>query len=88
MPNKMVAPGQRGCEKNAPMKMPKAAEQHQPTKKTGKRVVKVCRRSFTSTDGEVALVPLKRKTLETSYSYFNAVNVFRCRNKNFFEKLI
>ena len=33
MPNKMVAPGQRGCEKNAPMKMPKAAEQHQPTKK-------------------------------------------------------
>ena len=25
MPNKMVAPGQRGCEKNAPMKMPKAA---------------------------------------------------------------
>ena len=70
MPKKMVAPGQRGCEKNAPMKMPKTAQQHHPTKKraTRKRAVKVCGRSFTSKHGEVALVPLKRKTLETSHS--------------------
>ena len=33
-----------------------------------KRGVRVCGRSFTSTHGEVALVPLERKTLEISYS--------------------
>ena len=70
MPNKMVAPGQGGCSKNAPIKMPKTTEQHHPTKKRAirKRGVKACGRSFTSTYGEVALVPLKRKTLEMSNS--------------------
>ena len=78
MPKKMVAPGQVCCSTIAPMKMPKTAEQHHATKKraTRKRRVSVCKRSFTSTHGEVALVPLERKTLETAYSHFNAVNVF------------
>ena len=84
------APGQRRCEKNASKKMPKTAEQHHPTKErySRKRGVKVCEQSFTSTDGEVALVSLKRKTLETSYSQSMLWMFLGWRNKNFCEKLI